>query len=49
MIIAFLGGYINVVYVIFFAATIFYRNFNMDMSLIKRIYSVDGRDQASEP
>lgn len=49
MVIAFLGGYINVIYVLFHMMTVFYRNFNLDMSVIKRIYSVDGRDQASEP
>ena len=49
MVIAFLGGYINVIYCACSMLTIFYRNFNLDMSVIKRIYSVDGRDNSSEP
>ena len=49
MVIAYLGGYINVLYVVFVALTSFYRGFNLDQSLIKRIYSEDGRGTSAEP
>ena len=44
MVIAFLGGYINVIYMVFFVLTFVYRNFTMDMSFVKRMYTVDGRE-----
>ena len=49
MVLGFLGGYINVVYVGFCVLTWWYRDFNLDQSLIKRIYSQDGRDTEAEP
>lgn len=49
IVISFLGGYMNIVYVTLYSLTIFYRNFNLDQSLIKKIFSLDGRDESSEP
>ena len=47
--ISFIGGYMNIVYVTLYSLTIVYRNFNLDQSLLKKIYSFDGRDEIDEP
>ena len=49
VVIAYLGGYINAIYFGFVLLTSCYRDFNLDQSLIKRIYSEDGRDTSAEP
>ena len=46
---AYLGGYINVIYLLTLFTTLHYRDFNLDMSMLKRIYSQDSREQKSEP
>ena len=43
-VLAFIGGYISLVYATFAAFTNPYRNYNLDMTLIKQIYQQDGRD-----
>lgn len=47
-ILALIGGYMNVVILLLSQLTVYMHFFNMDMSLIKQMYTVDGRDQASE-
>ena len=46
--IALLGGYINIIYMLFGFPTMLVHGFNFDMSLIKRMYTVDGRDEKRE-
>ena len=43
-VLAFIGGYISLVYATFAAFTNPYRNYTLDMTLIKQIYQQDGRD-----
>ena len=47
-ILAMIGGYMNVVIMLLSQFTVYMHYFNMDMSLIKQIYTFDGRDQSSE-
>ena len=43
-VLAFIGGYIGLVYAVFSVITAPYRDYMLDMSLISKIYQQDGRD-----
>ena len=44
-----IGGYMNVVFLVLSQFTFWMNGFNMDMSLIKQMYTLDRRDQSEEP
>ena len=48
-VLAWIGGYMNVVLMVLSQFTVFMNGFNLDMSLIKRLYSEDGRSDGAAP
>ena len=49
MLLAMLGGYFHIIYLACFAITFMYRNYNFNMSLIRKIYHTDSRGTEKEP
>ena len=43
-VLAFIGGYIGLIYAIVGVMTAPYRDYSLDMTLIRQVYSQDGRD-----